>query len=622
MDSQAFIRWSLDDSRTVEERYTVELLVELGVSRWNSRRKIYRQQSIDDSIARSRERELNPAYQPQYDEQAVVKAAEYLAEATALYLSSQRRIRDITALGFMTALEEVSMATCFEGTDIAALARLPALRKLALGHPGAVFWNSHCRDYTPLACCAALRDLTLGFNAHWPDFTGIERLTELETLSLSGNLLALPRGVAFPKVRMARLDCMPLASRDVGDLPQLPGCEFLTLSGAERLDGIGKMPALRNLTLLGPFDSFEPLVVLRELTCLTVAPVNHLDPEKMPRDVAPLARLPKLHFLKMGPPHHGLPELPRDYSPLTEAPALRELIVQHCPPVEMEVAAISAGLPPCDDLYLAPEPRAIPPLRMVIAPNTKHPRRGELELSPGETGLPDFGLRQCEGRWVGNYLQQHITRRMGHADWGTAKANGLRRALDFEIHSFECVGKLPLILQATREVMARLREDYLHATLAIHLRVPPPEDTPAQKELLEKFQEERDRWEFEQRERERQEYIERLHLLDLKKQEGAEIEPAEFSPNERAPYPEPPWEQETDDDEDDEGEGDVATKEKPAPPASWLDDGHPLAENYRLAGVLLFDEVWFYAHFRDVALYLMRREPDVEIPEDPKPGEI
>src|SRR5205814_2275584 len=139
----------------------------------------------------------------------------------------------------------------------------------------------------------------------------------------------------------------------------------------------------------------------------------------------------KLHFLKIGPPHAVFPDLPRDYSPLTEAPALRELIVQHCPPVEIEVAAINAGLPPCDDLYLAPEPRPIPPLRMVIAPSNKHPRRNEPQLSPGETGLVDTGLRECEGQWVGNYLQRFITRRIGHPDWGTADAKGVTRSLSF-----------------------------------------------------------------------------------------------------------------------------------------------------------------------------------------------
>jgi hypothetical protein len=41
MDAEAFIRWALDDARTLEDRYKIELLVDLGVARWYSKRKIY-----------------------------------------------------------------------------------------------------------------------------------------------------------------------------------------------------------------------------------------------------------------------------------------------------------------------------------------------------------------------------------------------------------------------------------------------------------------------------------------------------------------------------------------------------------------------------------------------------
>jgi hypothetical protein len=54
------------------------------------------------------------------------------------------------------------------------------------------------------------------------------------------------------------------------------------------------------------------------------------------------------------------------------------------------------------------------------------------------------------------------------------------------------------------------------------------------------------------------------------------------------------------------------------PPSLFDDDGHPLAGNYRLAGTLLLGEAWFYSHFRGIAIYLMKREPDLEIPEEKK----
>ena len=500
----------------------------------------------------------------------------------------------------------------FEAADISPLATLPALRKLMLGFPGSEFSNSACRDFTPLARCVHLRKLILGFNFTWPDLTGLDSLPELETLELSGNLLAMPNGASFPRVREGKLYCMPLAARDVAALPQLPACEFLFLSGAERLDGIERMPHLRNLTLSGPFESFAPLTALQELTCLTVTATDHRHPKRQPRDVSPLVRLPRLHYFKIGPDH--ILDLPRDYSPLVEAPALRELIVQSCPPVAVEVAALNAGLPPCDDLYLAPEPRPIPPLHMIVTPHGRGPSREE-HRAPGEAGLIDRGLRECEGRWVGRFVQNLVSERIGHTDWGTAGAAGLSRSLWVEIESFEVVEKLPEILDATREAIARLLHDY-HASFMICLRAPPPPPTPAQQQLEEQFQHEQERWDFEQRKRDHEEYLERLHRLELKKEEGAEIKPEEFSPSERAPYPPPPWERESDDDDEEEGSGNFVVKKKPEPPPNRWDDDHPLADNYRLLGELTLEKVWFRPHHRALAVHLMRREPDEEVPKE------
>ena len=632
MDTEAFIRWALDDARTVEERYTVELLVEQGVICWETKRLMPPSDSFEQRVARNRERTLNPAYEPEYSETRLRQAVEYLAVAKSWSFGGQRPVRDLAALSFMPALEDVSLFNCCAVTDITPLTKLPALRKLGLGYPESLLDNLVCRDFTPLARCTALRDLTLCFNVHWPDLGGIETLTQLEYLALAGNLLAMPRGASFPNVRRATLYCRPLSARSFADFPQVPACELLTLSGAERLDGIERMPRLRNLTLLGPFESFEPLTALKELTCLTVTPAKHDDPEKMPRDVAPLARLPKLHFLKMGSPLYCILDQPRDYSPLVEAPALRELIVQHCAPVEMEVAAIQLGLPPCDDLFLAPEPRPLLPLRMMIGPHDKHPVRRELEQrSPGETSELDAGLRDCEGRWVSAYLRNLISTKLGHQDWGEASADGTSRMLNFQIHSFESVAKFSLIIDITRHAIASLRDDYNSAGFMIYLKAPPPEETPAQKELVEKFRDEQDEWEFEQRQRDRKEYLDRLHRLELKKQEGTEITPEEFSPSEQAPYPEPPWAKadeddddedgidfNPDDDEDDDSEGGTATKEKPEPAGMYFDDQHPLASNYMLMGTLTLDEVWFFPHQRDLATQLMGREPDEEFPEEKK----
>ena len=39
MNPDAFILWALDEARTVEERFTLELLVEQGVNYWSAQHK-------------------------------------------------------------------------------------------------------------------------------------------------------------------------------------------------------------------------------------------------------------------------------------------------------------------------------------------------------------------------------------------------------------------------------------------------------------------------------------------------------------------------------------------------------------------------------------------------------
>jgi hypothetical protein len=447
--------------------------------------------------------------------------------------------------------------------------------------------------------------------------------SQLELLELGGNLLALPRGLSFPNVRRAKLYCRPLYSRDFADFPQVPACEILTLCGAERLDGIEQMPRLRNLTLHGHCRSFAPLAPLRNLTWLNIEPLDHRDYELLPRDVSPIAQLPALRCFQIGPPHDTLPDMPRDYLPLSEAPALREIHVRSCPPVQMEVASIQAGLTPWDDVFLREEPRPLGPLQIIVAPLNLQPRHEE-QYDPGDDGIIDIGLRKCESEWVSEFSRHHISERLGNSDWGRARAHAESRTLNLTIESFDIVERLPDIVQATREIIARLRPEY-YASFGIHLRVKPPALTPAQQEVEDRLEDQRNRWEYEQLRREKAEYIERLHELELKKQQGLEIDPAEFSPTPEAEYPQRPDPAEAEDsafgdDDDDNEDGDIAVATDPDPPSSpWDDDDHPLADNYLCAGTILLDEMWIYAHLAGIGCHLMQRQPDRELTEDPKP---
>jgi hypothetical protein len=615
MDTDAFILWALDDARTLEERFTLEMLLEQGVNRWNVIHNIHMPFNWESLRERERQRSLNPAYQPKVRERDVRRTAECLHLFKSWWNSrsfNERPIRDLKAFGFLSELEEFKMSC--EATDVSIFTTLPKLRVLHFG-------SADCEDFSPLAGCRQLRELALSLSksgvrvgSHWPNVKGLEQLQQLESLSLTGNLLAFARGVMWPNVRTATLHCDPLAARSVSELPQLPACEFLTLTGVERLDGIENFPRLRNLTITSETRSFEPLTALKDLTALTCSGFT-------PLDVRPLARLPKLQGLIFNASfkYSMVAPQPRDFSPLVEAPVLRELLVVDCPPVETEVKTMQALLLPWDDVLLAAAPRPVPPLRMIVAPHNKGwPRRNEPLLEPDDHGLPDVALRKFQGEWVGRYLFKAISKKIGCEDWGTAGAEGVYRHCSVEIHAYAIVEKAREILEAAREALARLRHDYI-GSFWIRLQSPVPEPTPAQKELEEQFQKEQEEAQWERDHKDRQDLLERQHRIELKKQLGEEIKPEDFVVPPQLPLPPPPWECEDEEEDGNDGDGGIALKEKKEPPPDPWDNDHPLADKYALLATFTLEELWILPHHRDIAVYLIRQEPDLEIPEDPKP---
>lgn len=617
MNMDAFVRWALADARTVEELYTTELIVEQGLNWWYSHHKISRPFDYEAIIERQRQRSLNPAYEPKLNETELRRAAEMLHQikSWSIWPYNERPVRDLQALTFLTALEDLKIGGC-EVTDLSVLATLPNLRVLHFG-------SADCEDLSPLAGCRQLRELGLtlgksGFRVgtHWPNVQGLEQLQQLETLTLAGNLLAFAPGVSWPNVRTAALLCDPLAARSVRELPQLPACEFLTLSGVERLDGIEQFPRLRNLTINSDTRSFEPLTSLNHLTALTCTGFA-------PLDVRPLTRLPQLQVLLFNANYQynlAAPK-PRDFSPLADAPRLRELVVAGCPPVEEEVKTLCALLMPWDDVLAAAAPCPVPPLRLIVAKNHPMDRRNTPQFEPDDHGLPDLALRKFQGDWVGRYLFKAISQAIGCEDWGTASGEGVYRSFTIEIHAYALVEKSREILEATRAALAHLRHDYI-GTFWIRLQSPVPEATPAQKELEAQFQKEQEEAQWERDQKDRLDLLERQHRIELKKQLGEKIKPEDFIVPPQSPLPPPPWEQEADDAEDDgenDGDGGIAVKEKLEPPPNPWDNEHPLADKYALLATLTLAELWVWPHHRDIAVYLMHQEPDLEIPDDPQP---
>jgi hypothetical protein len=231
-------------------------------------------------------------------------------------------------------------------------------------------------------------------------------------------------------------------------------------------------------------------------------------------------------------------------------------------------------------------------------------------------------------RWVSRQCSRAITHRLGTGDWGEVNSNlghstcghfniigPIHRTLNVEFHSYGLLDKYPLFIEAIRDCLAWLGPEY-RVEVSNFLKAPRPEATPEQVRLEEQFREEQDQAEFEQRQRDREAFLERLHRYEILKQDGAKVNPAEFAPQPRAPLPLPPWERE--EEGEDVDAGDVMIKQKPEPPPSWLDDEHPLAKSYWLTGSLTLESFSVDLRARGTAEYLLQRACD-EVIEEPKP---
>ncbi len=603
MDTEGFVQWAMAKERTLEERFTIERMVEYYAQQWQIRHRPGKYERWEVTQERKRQRKFNPAYQPVFTELDLRHAAESLLPAKELltsYGGEDRPLADWSILRWLPALEKMSLSGAV--TDLSPLLALPQLRQLSLSSP-------ILEDFRLLGQLRGLRQLSLGFGRPWPELAGIEQLTELEALDLSGNFFALPSGLVFPKVKRANLSNNKLPMRDLRGFPRLPACEILHLTGADRLDGIELMPRLRNLTITDEIRSFEPLTALTELTGLRYHAGR-------PLEVRPLARLPQLRVASFtyAPGFYVDDAGLRDYSPFIEAPALRELVVTGCDPVTTEVAAINAGLPSWGDVFLRPDPPPLPPLKFIVAPHTSHPRPPERLVDD----LADPMVAERESVWVHRFVTQTINRALGCADWGHVDKYSVNRSFLVTVESYGLVEQLPVILDAMRRVLAQLIGDY-SASLMIALKAPRLTPTPAQIELEERFRREQNDADFKRGRKEQQDYFDRLRRYQIKREEGQPIKPEEFTAPPPTPLPPAPWDKADEEDDDADEGGDVAVKKKPDPPPSFFDDEHPLADNYNLMVTLTVTEAWVYPHSRDVAIYLLGRQPDLEIPEPEPP---
>ena len=580
-----FITYAMSPERSREERFAVLRVVE---SLWHQA-----QIAVDPErlyVARPTQEEknyrrLNPAWDPVLVREEVVAVAAIVEKAGMLMLtsSSDRPLRDLGVLRFLPALKSLNLSD-FDGADLSPLASLALLEEMTISAKLA-------EDFGALRGMRRLRKLYINAWRPWPDFSALVELKELESLTFNGNPLVLEGLPALPNVKVAAIavwvsSTLPL--RNARRLPEMPALRSLTLGGIDRLDGLERYPDLVNLELSGCFEDVQPLVVLRGLTKLG------LKSDRL-GTVAPLTALPKLRALEIDS------ELPRDYSVLTEAPRLREVTVKRCKTNEVEVAALNAALQATgddDEEFVAAESRPLGPWRYVLAGK----ERWETRKRPFGPMAPDYdgdeATAKREGQWFQKSMTKALDQAIGGGPWGAIHTSApYVRTANVMIHSLEAAEQLVELIEAARKVLSRSRFEW-DFTFVVSLLEDWMEDAPggAMAERSEEQAEREGNEHFKQMRKEREEFLEREHVMKLREADGEKVQPEDFGAPE-APKP----------------------KEKKKAEGGGFADlmrfltgrgPHPRADEFSLALRIEGDTVLVMGTDEEIATRLLGRDPD------------
>jgi hypothetical protein len=595
---EEFQQWALDPARTNDELFTVEILLEWGRVVWGWKHQQPKMPDWDKEQAHRKERRLNPAYRPQIKRDFLDATIEVWAEVKKFHYTSweDRPMRNIEALRFFPHLDEVNINDA-ELADLSPLAGLHQLTSLQLHEP--LSNGGHVmHDLSAIAGLPALNRLSVSLRRPWPNVSALAELPALRSLAFCGNLLALRDVPRLPSLERAALNAdfnwkTPLC--DFHDLPEMPGVVILKVEGVANLRGLDRYPAVLNANIIGPFQDLGPLNALNKCTFL------RLEGEQF-SDLTPAAQMPELRELLL------VRERPLDLAPLSDAVALREVNIERCSILRTELSALSATLLPWDGDFLAPEPRPLVPIRFFVY----QPSHDEMKTLPpidlskdprkGFYGA-DEAFARAEARWFALRLQARLDEFLSKG-WGNVNST----ALDMPGHQhlvfkrFRDVMRFREIVEKLREIASecRFRWQYL-ISVEPHGDLSDDDETDEDEEredwLEQEFDPEREKEEWDdfraQRRLER-ERLEREHRLKILQQQGAEIDPAEFSPESEKPKPA----QASDNpDETENEEGGIAEE---IPPDDEEDLGSELSFVISLNEKLLFVS----EHMREEAEYL------------------
>ncbi|MFT3782577.1 MAG: hypothetical protein QM790_11235 [Nibricoccus sp.] len=505
--AEEFAAWVREPSRTNEELFLAELLIEEGHGVWRRITKAPWSRTDFDALAAHRKRRmLNPAYRAKLNREKLAHTVEAWAEMDEIsnHVYEDRPVRDLSALRFFPHLKKLELRS--DLADLSGLEVLQSLRQLELR-------DTRLADLGPLAKHPQLEKVSLDLEWPWPALASLATLPQLKELLFEGNILALAEVKELPAVETATFgrsfyrSTVPL--RVLEEAPAMPLVRDLTLHSTTDLRGLERYERLEKLKIGGPFEDLSPFGSLSHLRELT------LSGERF-SDLAPLARLPHLRTLELNR-EHGL-----DLTPLSDSPSLRS-VKSNCEVLKTELATLNAALGFIDvSDFLAPEPRPVLPLRFL----TWRPRDPEYtdlnhERQPDER-IAAFGddplLKPAEKKWFSLLVREKL-KPFGDERW--IQFSGLGDTLMVKLFRPHEALSLRQMIDALHPLL-RLTRFHWEFIFDVELNGDPDEDDWERPDYSV-FDAEREREEWEdtqERIRERKEMLEREHQLNLQKQQG------------------------------------------------------------------------------------------------------
>jgi hypothetical protein len=573
---QDFVEWVCDPSRTNDELFTVELLIEHRRSspNWPFPE---RQQGFDTRMETMRSRGEDPGYRPGLDEAEIEQLITQAADVRVFHGGSapDRPLRDLKALAFFPALTNLSLNG--DLSDLSPLASLPHLKLLSISQHSELAGSQPLR----LGECGEMRELEhffLSLRQPWPDVRAIKDWPALLEFRFNGNVLVWEEVPALPTPRLVHLKGGNFSNtplRDLRTLPEMPATKQLVIEGATLLEGIERYPSVVNLELGGTFHDLTPMAAMTNITALSLT-------GEFFHDLSPLSRLPNLREVRL------VRERAIDLSPLADCPQLRRVAMERCAMMRTEVAALNAGLLPEAPDFEAEKPRAVGPLKFfTTSPENEagikffQKRSRELREVREQSCNGDAAFAQAEARTLVSTLQGRLDQLLGRG-WGLLRSCKVHPGIEhIPFKRFSDTSRLREVIQVLREISAHSRFEW-EFLLIVEPHGDMSEDLKQMKAreeeeavtggdwLAQYYEPESVLRENEERRRERErryEFLAREHLLQLRgEQEG--LDPALFYvPREET---ESVKEEETITpssaaDEDDDGGG-VALAPPPPPP--------------------------------------------------------